>query len=152
MAGVARRACGRASQPPSNEFLIAHFPGIHVWLIILSQSNCKNLAGGDNKSETDIRAISNAVDDGKKGFPARFENENSTGSARGSMDAYFYWPEQGSKWDDLFFPLPARVLPFRLNGPGGRAALTWNYVFSLRGASRDALGFVQSCTLRGRAN
>ena len=48
--------------------------------------------------------------DGQNKFLVNFENENSTGDAPGYMNVYVYWPEQGSKWGDHFYP-SGNVLP-----------------------------------------
>ncbi len=49
--------------------------------------------------------------DGRNKFLVNFENENSTGEAPGLMNVYIYWPEQGDRWGDHFFP-SGTVLPF----------------------------------------
>lgn len=49
--------------------------------------------------------------DGSNKFLVNFENENSTGDAPGYMNIYIYWPEQGDRWGDHFFP-SGTVLPF----------------------------------------
>jgi hypothetical protein len=56
------------------------------------------------------RATPGVRADGKNKFLVNFENENSTGDAPGLMNVYVYWPEQGSKWGDHFYP-SGRVLP-----------------------------------------
>jgi hypothetical protein len=56
------------------------------------------------------RATPGIQADGQNKFLVNFENENSTGEAPGFMDAYVYWPEQGSKWGDHFYP-SGKVLP-----------------------------------------
>jgi len=48
--------------------------------------------------------------DGRNKFLVNFENENSTGAAPGNMNVYVYWPEQGERWGDHFFP-SGLVLP-----------------------------------------
>jgi hypothetical protein len=55
--------------------------------------------------------------DGQNKFLVNFENENSIGDAPGNMNAYVYWPEQGSKWGDHFFP-SGTVLPFSVARSG----------------------------------
>ena len=56
------------------------------------------------------RATPGVRADGKNKFLVNFENENSTGDAPGLFNVYVYWPEQGSKWGDHFYP-SGRVLP-----------------------------------------
>ena len=56
------------------------------------------------------RATPGIQADGQNKFLVNFENENSTGDAPGFMDAYVYWPGQGSKWGDHFYP-SGKVLP-----------------------------------------
>ena len=55
--------------------------------------------------------------DGRNKFLVNFENENSTGAAPGYMDAYVYWPEQGSKWGDHFYP-SGTLIPYSVNRSG----------------------------------
>ncbi len=66
--------------------------------------------------------------DGRNKFLANFENENSTGNAPGHMNVYVYWPEQGDKWGDHFFP-SGKVLPFSHNRSG---AATFGKHFNAR--------------------
>jgi hypothetical protein len=56
------------------------------------------------------RATPGVRADGKNKFLVNFENENSTGEAPGLFNVYVYWPEQGSKWGDHFYP-SGKVLP-----------------------------------------
>jgi hypothetical protein len=49
--------------------------------------------------------------DGSNKYLVNFENENSTGDSPGLMNVYIYWPEQGDRWGDHFFP-SGTVLPF----------------------------------------
>jgi len=49
--------------------------------------------------------------DGQNKFLVNFENENSVGTSPGNMNAYVYWPEQGERWGDHFFPT-GKVLPY----------------------------------------
>jgi hypothetical protein len=56
------------------------------------------------------RATPGVRADGKNKFLVNFECENSTGDAPGLLNVYVYWPEQGSKWGDHFYP-SGRVLP-----------------------------------------
>jgi hypothetical protein len=56
------------------------------------------------------RATPGVRADGRNKFLVNFENENSTGDAPGYFNVYVYWPEQGSKWGDHFYP-SGRVLP-----------------------------------------
>ena len=55
--------------------------------------------------------------DGRNKFLVNFENENSTGEAPGQMNVYVYWPEQGDRWGDHFFP-SGKVLPFSYKRSG----------------------------------
>jgi hypothetical protein len=57
------------------------------------------------------RATPGVRADGQNKFLVNFENENPTGNAPGNMNVYVYWPEQGSKWGDHFFP-SGLVVPF----------------------------------------
>lgn len=56
------------------------------------------------------RATPGVRADGKNKFLVNFENENSTGESPGYFNVYVYWPEQGSKWGDHFYP-SGTVLP-----------------------------------------
>ena len=56
------------------------------------------------------RATPGVKADGHNKFLVNFENENSTGDAPGYFNVYVYWPEQGSKWGDHFYP-SGTVLP-----------------------------------------
>jgi hypothetical protein len=49
--------------------------------------------------------------DGRNKFLVSFENENSIGHSPGLMNAYVYWPEQGDRWGDHFYP-SGTVIPF----------------------------------------
>lgn len=49
--------------------------------------------------------------DGQNKFLVNFECENSVGKSPGNMNVYIYWPEQGERWGDHFFP-SGKVLPF----------------------------------------
>src|SRR5262245_24869481 len=42
--------------------------------------------------------------DGRNKFLVNFESENATGDAPGLLNVYVYWPEQGDKWGDHFYP------------------------------------------------
>ena len=66
--------------------------------------------------------------DGSNKFLVNFENENSTGDAPGLMNVYIYWPEQGERWGDHFFP-SGRVLPFSKSRSG---TLTFGEKFEAR--------------------
>jgi len=55
--------------------------------------------------------------DGRNKFLVNFENENSTGDTPGHMNVYVYWPEQGDRWGDHFFP-SGTVLPFSVKRSG----------------------------------
>ncbi len=66
--------------------------------------------------------------DGRNKFLANFENENSTGDAPGHMNIYVYWPEQGDRWGDHFFP-SGTVLPFSRKRSG---AATFGKQFEAR--------------------
>ena len=57
------------------------------------------------------RATPGVRADGRNKFLVNFENENPTGDAPGNMNVYVYWPEQGSKWGDHFYP-SGKVVPF----------------------------------------
>jgi len=57
------------------------------------------------------RATPGVRADGHNKFLVNFENENSTGAAPGNMNVYVYWPEQGERWGDHFFP-SGMVLPY----------------------------------------
>jgi hypothetical protein len=49
--------------------------------------------------------------DGRNKLLVNFENENATGDAPGWMNVYVYWPEQGDRWGDHFYP-SGTVFPF----------------------------------------
>lgn len=63
------------------------------------------------------RATPGVRADGRNKFLVNFENENSTGDAPGYMNAYVYWPEQGSMWGDHFYP-SGTVLPLSYTRSG----------------------------------
>jgi hypothetical protein len=56
------------------------------------------------------RATPGVRADGHNKFLVNFENENSVGDAPGNMNVYVYWPEQGERWGDHFFP-SGKVMP-----------------------------------------
>jgi hypothetical protein len=49
--------------------------------------------------------------DGHNKFLVNFENDNTIGDAPGNMTVYVYWPEQGERFGDHFFP-SGMVTPF----------------------------------------
>jgi hypothetical protein len=69
--------------------------------------------GGSISSKYDVqgRATPGIRADGRNKFLVNFENENSTGDSPGLMNVYVYWPEQGDKWGDHFYP-SGTVIPF----------------------------------------
>jgi len=74
------------------------------------------------------RATPGIPADGHNKFLVSFENENSTGDPPGHMNVYIYWPEQGDRWGDHFFP-SGLVLPFSANRSG---AATFGNQFEAR--------------------
>ena len=56
---------------------------------------------------------------GQNKFLVNFENENSAGNSPGNMNAYVYWPEQGERWGDHFFP-SGKVLPYSSERSGNK--------------------------------
>jgi len=57
--------------------------------------------------------------DGRNKFLVNFESENATGDAPGLLNVYVYWPEQGDKWGDHFYP-SGKVFPFSVARSGVR--------------------------------
>ncbi|NOX53918.1 MAG: hypothetical protein GXP27_05660 [Planctomycetes bacterium] len=57
------------------------------------------------------RATPGARAGGSDKFLVNFECENSIGQTPGYLNVYVYWPEQGDRWGDHFFP-SGKVLPF----------------------------------------
>jgi hypothetical protein len=49
--------------------------------------------------------------DGRNKFLVSFESENAAGQPPGLLNAYVYWPEQGDRWGDHFYP-SGNVVPF----------------------------------------
>ncbi len=49
--------------------------------------------------------------DGRNKFLVNFENDNNNGDPPGHMNVYIYWPEQGDRFGDHFYP-SGKVLPF----------------------------------------
>ncbi len=74
------------------------------------------------------RATPGIRSDGRNKFLANFENENSIGDAPGHMNVYVYWPEQGDRWGDHFFP-SGTVLPYSVKRSG---AATFGRQFKAR--------------------
>lgn len=63
------------------------------------------------------RATPGIPADGRNKFLANFECENANGPSPGFLNVYVYWPEQGDKWGDHFFP-SGMVLPFSFKRSG----------------------------------
>ena len=57
--------------------------------------------------------------DGHNKFLVNFESENATGESPGLLNAYVYWPEQGDRWGDHFYP-SGTVIPFSVARSGVR--------------------------------
>jgi hypothetical protein len=57
------------------------------------------------------RATPGVRADGRNKFLVNYENENRAGASPGHMNAYVYWPEQGDRFGDHFFP-SGIVIPY----------------------------------------
>src|SRR5262249_19188216 len=64
------------------------------------------------------RATPGVRADGRNKFLVNFENENATGVSPGLMNVYVYWPEQGDRWGDHFYP-SGTIFPFSHALSGG---------------------------------
>ena len=63
------------------------------------------------------RATPGVRADGRNKFLVNCECENSDGKAPGKLNVYVYWPGQGDRWGDHFYP-PGTVIPFSYNRSG----------------------------------